>query len=316
MVSIAVVFSAGGAKGDPWHSGVVGTLHEQTGFDSRSAELLVGTSAGSFTSTALRAGLDPRDVERRHLGLTLSPEGQAIVDRIVTPYEEPVLERRLAPASPRMALRAVWPPWRADPARLAYGLLPPGTRSGARIATRMDELLPDGWPDRPLWIVAVRTGDGKRIVFGRDDVAGSPGQASQASSAIPAYYTPTVIGDRQYVDGALHSSTNADLVAALGFDLVIISSVKTAIPAARSWRADAERAWFSAKLDNEIAEIRSRGTAVMVIEPDHEELALLATEGAAQRASACEAGRAAAQRVLESREGLGLREMLESSVPR
>ena len=35
---------------------------------------------------------------------------------------------------------------------------------------RIDELLPDGWPERPTWIVAVRTNDGKRIVFGRDDV--------------------------------------------------------------------------------------------------------------------------------------------------
>lgn len=310
MVSIGVVFSAGGPKGDPWHSGVVGALAELADFDARAAELLVGTSAGSFTSTAIRAGLAPDDVERRHLGAELSAAGQAITKRIVTPYDEPTFGRSLLPSSPRMALRAAWPPWNADPIRMAYGLLPAGSRSGDAIATRIDELLPDGWPTRPLWIVAVRTNDGKRIVFGRDDVRGTPGQAAQASSAIPVVYTPTRIGDREYIDGAVHSSTNADLVANLGFDMVIVSSVKTAVPEARSWSADAERMWFSNKLDAEVAAIRSMGTAVMVVEPDADELAELSVHDDTLRRHACEAGRRATTRVLQGPEGDGLRELL------
>ena len=310
MVSIGVVFSAGGPKGDPWHSGVVGALAERTGFDARAAELLVGTSAGSFTSTALRAGLAPDDVENRHLGRELTPEGQAITSRIVTPYDEPVSDRVILPSSPKMSLRAAWPPWNVDPIRFAFGLLPNGNRSGEAIATRIDELLPDGWPTRPLWIVAVRTNDGKRIVFGRDDVRGTPGEASQASSAIPAIYTPTRIGDREYIDGAVHSSTNADLVAALGFDLVIISSVKTATADSRSWTSDAERMWFSNKLDAEVATIRSKGTAVMVVEPAAPELEELSRNDDTMRRRACEAGRAATERVLAGREGDGLRAIL------
>lgn len=310
MVSIGVVFSAGGPKGDPWHSGVVGALAEHAGFDARAAELLVGTSAGSFTSTALRAGLAPADVENRHLGRELSPEGQAITGRIVTPYDEPVGDRSLLPSSPAMSLRAAWPPWRVDPVRFAFGLLPEGNRSGEAIATRIDELLPDGWPSRPLWIVAVRTNDGKRIVFGRDDVRGTPGEASQASSAIPAIYTPARIGEREYIDGAVHSSTNADLVAALGFDLVIVSSVKTATPDARSWTSDAERMWFSNKLDAEVGQIRSKGTPVMVVEPAAAEIAELDRDDDTLRRRACEAGRVATERVLASREGAGLRSLL------
>lgn len=310
MVSIGVVFSAGGPKGDPWHSGVIGALAEHTGFDARSAELLVGTSAGSFTSTALRAGLAPVDVENRHLGRDLTPDGQAITGRIVTPYGEPVSDRVNLPSAPKMSLRAMWPPWNVDPIRFAFGLLPNGNRSGEAIATRIDELLSDGWPTQPLWIVAVRTNDGKRIVFGRDDVRGTPGEASQASSAIPAVYTPTRIGDREYIDGAVHSSTNADLVAALGFDLVIISSVKTATAETRSWTDDAERMWFSNKLDAEVAEIRSKGTAVVVVEPAAPELAELARNDDTLRHRACEAGRAATERVLAGREGDGIRAIL------
>jgi len=308
MVSIGVVFSAGGAKGDPFHSGVIAAVAEHTGFDSRDAELIVGTSAGSFTATALRAGLSPIDAEARHLGRELSAEGNAIVDRIVTPYSEPKIERSLLPSAPRMALNSILPPWKVDPARFAYGLLPEGTRSGASIAARIDELLPNGWPKRPTWIVAVRTNDGRRVVFGRDDITGTVGQATQASAAIPAVYTPVRIGDRSYVDGALHSSTNADLVATLGFDLVIVSSVKTATPDTRSWRSDPERAWFSNKLDNELAEIRSTGTPAIVIEPDNTQLELLAS---GERVDACTAGRLAAERVLATNEGAGLRSIVE-----
>jgi NTE family protein len=308
MVSIGVVFSAGGAKGDPFHSGVIAAVAEHTGFDSRDAELIVGTSAGSFTATALRAGLSPIDAEARHLGRELSAEGNAIVDRIVTPYSEPKIERSLLPSAPRMTLNSILPPWKVDPARFAYGLLPEGTRSGASIAARIDELLPDGWPKRPTWIVAVRTNDGRRVVFGRDDITGTVGQATQASAAIPAVYTPVHIGDRSYVDGALHSSTNADLVATLGFDLVIVSSVKTATPDTRSWRSDPERAWFSNKLDNELAEIRSTGTPAIVIEPDNTQLELLAS---GERVDACTAGRLAAERVLATNEGAGLRSIVE-----
>ena len=132
MVSIGMVFSAGGAKGDPFHSGVIAAIAEHTGFDSRDAELVVGTSAGSFTATALRAGLAPLDAEARHLGRELSGEGTAIVERIVTPYTEPEVERSLLPSAPRMTLNSIIPPWKIDPARFVYGLLPEGTRSGSR----------------------------------------------------------------------------------------------------------------------------------------------------------------------------------------
>jgi len=293
MFSVGLVLSAGGSVGDPWHSGAISAIAESTGWDARTADLIVGTSAGTFTATALRAGLSPADCEARFLDSPLTDVGQAVVDRIVTPYELPEIERSLAPSGPKMAARAMWPPWKVDPVRLAYGLLP------------------DGWPATPTWLVAVRLDDGRRIVFGRDDVAGTPGQASQASSAIPAFYAPTQIGPRKYVDGAVHSSTNADLAAMLGFDLVIVSSVKTATPDARSWRRDTERTWFSTKLDDEVDAIRSRGTAVAVIEPDAEQLEMLQTDPDQRRSAACRAGRAAAQRMLATTDGLGIKSIIE-----
>ena len=44
------------------------------------------------------------------------------------------------------------------------------------------------------------------------------------SCAIPAFFAPVTIGGVRYVDGGAHSPTNADLVAGLGLDLVVVSS--------------------------------------------------------------------------------------------
>jgi NTE family protein len=310
MFSIGLVLSAGGVLGDPWHSGVLGRLQEATGYDARDADLIVGTSAGAITAVTTRAGVSAVDRALHFSGGPISPEAEAIYSRITTPYSEPDLERDWRPLSPKMALKAAWPPWRPDPVRLAVANLPRGTKSGASLAARMNEMHSDGWPSEPTWIVAVRSADGRRIVFGRDDVRGDVGQAVQASSAVPGAYMPAKIGEREYVDGGVHSSTNADLTAPLGFDLVIVSSVMTATPGNRSRLADPTRAWFSAKLDAEAAAVRNRGTAVLIIEPDGDALSGLDKRGDDPLGDAVGAGAASVDRVLSGPDADGLHELL------
>ena len=48
---------------------------------ARSAELIVGTSAGSVVGASLRAGLGPADMRRRLAGQPLSPHGAVLVGR-------------------------------------------------------------------------------------------------------------------------------------------------------------------------------------------------------------------------------------------
>ena len=310
MFSIGLVLSAGGPLGDPWHSGVLGRLQETTGWDARTADLIVGTSAGSITATTLRAGVAAIDRKIHMSGGPISPEAQEIYDRIVTPYEEPKTERDWRPASPKMALRAAWPPWKLDPIRLAMGNLPRGTRSGEPLELRTNELLPGGWPDRPTWIVAVRMSDGRRVVFGRDDIRGNVGQAVRSSAAVPGSYLPGKVGEREYIDGGVHSSTNVDLTAMLGFDLVIVSSAMTAAAGSRSWLTDPTRAWFSGKLGQEAAEVRSRGTALVIVEPDGETLGELDKTADHARAKATNAGAAAVDSLLAGNDGAGLSELI------
>jgi predicted acylesterase/phospholipase RssA len=61
------------------------------------------------------------------------------------------------------------------------------------------------------------------VVFGRP---GSPrarlSEAVAASCAIPAYFSPVTIGTKQYVDGGVHSATNADVLGHACLDLVIV----------------------------------------------------------------------------------------------
>ena len=311
MFSIGLVLSAGGALGDPWHSGVLSRLEELSGWDARTSDLIVGTSAGSFTGASLRAGLSSADSAARHQGLPLSVEGQALIDLITTRYEETKEPRDWRPWSPRMSARAMWPPWKLDPVRIALGGLPRGNISGAAIASRVDEMNPHGWPEAPLWIVTVRSDDGRRVVFGRDDVNGSLGQATQASSAIPIVYAPVRIGKREYIDGAVHSSTNADLVATLGFDLVIVSSVMTAKAETRNWITDPRRAWFGTKLDDEVNKIHGRGAAVVVIEPDASTLGELVAADPEARLRALHAGREAVDRTLAGQRGSGIRSLID-----
>jgi NTE family protein len=308
------VLSAGGMLGDPWHSGVLAHLESATGWDTRRAELVVGTSAGSVTATILRTGISAIDRVAHFRGEPISEAAAALYSRITTEYTEPRVDRDWRPLSPKMSITAMWPPWKPDPLRVALGGVPRGTKSGEPLEKRRNELHPERWPVAPTWVIAVRADDGRRVVFGRDDVKGNIGQAVRASSAVPGAYVPVKIGTREYIDGGVHSSTNADLTSMLGFDLVIISSVMTATPGTRNWLTDPTRSWFSRKLADEVDEIRRRGTPVIVFEPDTDALRDLSKHNEDPRARAVAAGAATVERVLNSTDGAGLRDLIARAV--
>jgi NTE family protein len=138
-----------------------------------------------------------------------------------------------------------------------------------RIAARIDAIHAGGqWPDRPLWINAVRVRDGRLRVFGRDDSAATVGQAVAASSAVPGMLAPVTIDGDEHVDGAVHSPTNVDLVAGLGFDRVIVSAP---MAGAAGWRQPARR-YHEGLLRREVAAVRRAGSEVVVVAPDAETL--------------------------------------------
>jgi NTE family protein len=95
------------------------------------------------------------------------------------------------------------------------------------------------------------------------------GSAVAASCAIPGYFAAVDIAGVAYVDGGLHSPTNADLLTGLDLDLVVISSPMSVEPRTLRPRADLPlRLLFHRYLRNEVWALRRKGDQVVTIEPD------------------------------------------------
>ena len=230
MARVALVLGAGGITGGAFHAGVLSALAEETGWDPRRADLIVGTSAGSATAGGLRAGLSASDMAARARGAALSDEATALLRNAglaVGPQPVPSGGRvRLGPpASPLAFVNALRRPFSTRATAVAASLLPAGTVPTAAIVQSMDAMHPGGWPSLPTWICAVRLRDAALVVFGRDGATPVRiGQAVAASCAIPGYFEPVDIDGERYVDGGAHSLTNVGEVAGERPDLVVVSS--------------------------------------------------------------------------------------------
>jgi NTE family protein len=264
-VTTALVLGAGGLTGGAFHAGVLQGLLDE-GWDAATADLVVGTSAGSSTAATLRAGVPVEDLWAGQTGGRLSPATEA--RRRDLPSELDFATRPDAgriPLSPalvgRAFLRRGWPRL----GLLVGGLAPRGRMDSLRIAQRIDGVYGGArWPDAPLWICAVRVDDGRLVVFGRDPDETTVGTAVAASSAVPGLLAPVRIDGRDHLDGAVHSPTNVDLVAGLGFDRVIVSAPMAGPTDPRQ----PARAYHGRLLADEVAAVRRTGTEVVVVAPD------------------------------------------------
>jgi NTE family protein len=95
------------------------------------------------------------------------------------------------------------------------------------------------------------------------------GAAVSASCAIPGWFAPVRVDGRRHIDGGAHSTTNADVVADLGLDAVVVSA-----PMAGTWRSlrpnptAVSRTSARLALAREVAAVRRQGTPVLVLQPD------------------------------------------------
>ena len=256
---IGLVLGAGGLVGSAFHAGVLRAIADTTGWDPRSAEIIVGTSAGAHVAAQLRAG---------------SPVGR-LVGRSPVHHSAADRRRRYGPASPGALLRGVTRPGSARVGALVAAALPPGRLPLDGFRASVNALHPRGWPQRPLWLPAVRLRDGARVVFGRDDWA-DVGGAVAASCAIPGYFAPVAIGDERYVDGGVHSVTNLDLLAGRGLDLAVVLAPMGVVRGVRSPATVLQgRGYLRLRLAAEAQRVRRGGTPVVAFSPTAEDLAVM-----------------------------------------
>lgn len=319
VTTIGLVLGAGGLHAAAHHAGTLAALAEATGWDPRTADVVVGTSAGATTAVSLRAGLSAADHRSYYLRTPLSAEGQSLVSRVTTPLDlknpsdQPA--RRL-PANPMLVIRELLSTGRPRPVVSLAGLLPIGTHDGSSLADRTREMHPDRWPDHPTWICAVDLDSGRRVVLGRDDVDTDVGSAVQASSAVPGWFVPVEVDGRRLVDGGVHSTTNADLVAALALDVVVVASSKTVggIAGPAGGNGSLARAWHGRTLRREVEAVRRRGAAVLVLEPTATDLARRPVDDRADvgLAEVCEVARISTLARLALPEAAAARRLLDS----
>lgn len=207
----ALILGGGGITGIAWELGIIAALAE-AGVDLTSADLVVGTSAGSVVGAELLSGTPPDALYAAQL---VDPTGETA-------------NRMSAGALARFVIAALWP---GDGSRgriyLGRAALRASTISESEWLRVFEAILKGAaWPERRLLTVAVDAQSGEPRVFDRDSSA-SLVEAVAASCAVPMVYPPVTIDGRRYIDGGVRSVVNADL--ATGCDtLVVIAPVTVA----------------------------------------------------------------------------------------
>jgi NTE family protein len=275
--SVGLVLGAGGVVGQAYQSGVLAALQRETGWDPRRAAVIVGTSAGSVTGAALRVGVPAIDLAASLFGVRTSRRGGMILRRILPadaePLPTPTLVSLLRPwslPSPALVARFARRPLAFRPEVAAVTLVPRGQLDISERARGLDELIGGRWPGG-LRICAVRRSDGARVVFGRADAPRARlAPAVLASCAIPGYFRPVTIDGVEYMDGGVHSATNADVLRNEELDVVVVVSSLSAADGGANGADGLLRRIVHRRMEREIVRLEQAGTAVISLEPGAE----------------------------------------------
>ncbi|MFE5804426.1 patatin-like phospholipase family protein [Streptomyces sp. NPDC056491] len=197
----ALVLGGGGLTGIGWECGILYGL-ARAGVDLTTADLVVGTSAGSVVGAQLTSGLlTAQELYERQLG---DPAGEAVAKLgagLIARYAVAMARSRSATAY-----------------RQRVGALALAADTGAEAERRKvlaARLVSHEWPERRLVVTAVDALSGELKAFERGSGGGLV-DAVSASCAVPGVWPPVTVGGRRFIDGGIRSATNADLAAGYG----------------------------------------------------------------------------------------------------
>lgn len=207
-MTIGLVIGAGGPVGVCWEVGVLVSLSEHLGWDPRTAAVIVGTSAGAKVGAGLRHGVSPAQMLERVRATANEPPPKELAAAFadLTGVQRVRDYRRELGLTGPDAARAV--------ARFASEL--PGLDEEVWVRLIEQDMDGDAWPDLPLCVTSVSSTDGGRAVWTRE--SGVPlARAVASSMAVPGLNRPVSVGSDRFVDGAVWSGSNADVLAARPF---------------------------------------------------------------------------------------------------
>lgn len=214
MARHAIVLGAGGVTAWALHFGAADAL-AAAGLALADAEVVVGTSAGAAVAASVLGGTTTEEA----LEVVLRPPPPDERREHLAEVRERNRGRSWRPSQPRLLAHAL--PG-GDGLGVAWaGLSPPGVFPSDSLLRFPGLDQHTAWPDH-LRVVAVRLSDGDRVVFGRDRRDVDVATAVRASQSVPLLFAPTPIDGDRFVDGAVRSSTHADLVAQADVDVVVV----------------------------------------------------------------------------------------------
>ncbi len=201
MTRRALVLGGGGITGIAWEWGILAGL-ARAGVDLGTADLVVGTSAGSVVGAQVANGLS---AEERYEAQLAPADGEVAATLGVGL----MLRMGLAMVGSRAGVRQ----------RIGRAALRARTGDeAARVAVIESRLPVKEWPaGRDLSITAIDTATGELRIFTGDVPLVS---AVAASCAVPGVWPPVTIGGSRYMDGGVRSAANADQAA--GYDKVVV----------------------------------------------------------------------------------------------
>ncbi|MCH9718265.1 MAG: patatin-like phospholipase family protein [Actinomycetia bacterium] len=278
-----LVLGGGGVLGAAWMVGALNALRDVHGFDPRDSDILVGTSAGSVLAALLGAGVSVEqmlDHQRGH-PITEGPlTGYSFDYEKATGGSRPGRPKLLGPGSAKMIGASLRRVRTMPPTAVLSGFVPLGTGSLARVGHLIEAVTPmDEWSPHPnVWTVAMDYSDGRRVAFGQPGAPVAPlSDAVMASCAIPGWFSPVRIGQREYVDGGTWSATNLDLLVGQGLDEVFVLAPMVSFHLDRPQQllTRLERRWrlqVTKRTLREAEKVRSGGCNVTLIGPGPEDL--------------------------------------------
>lgn len=273
-----MVLAGGGYVASSWEIGLVAGMAD-AGLDVRTADLLVGTSAGARVALELASGRPLQEIYEARAASARSPQRPTLA--IDWPrIRAGVDEAKQKGGGPADILRR-------------YGSLAHAVAITTGLDRRSEvaaQLPLQAWPQQKILITAVNAETGERHAFDRDsgvEVVDAV-MATTASFGAP----PPLIDGHHYIDGGYHSSDNADL--AIGCERILILALRSPPQAMRL-----------IPIESAVAALRAAGAEVEVIHPDDDTLAALVPTGGqmnpASGPPAAIAGRRQGQRAVNER---------------